>query len=70
MRSLLDSTVFGIILVGLGAVMGVLAFVRYKTVQRQIEDDTYAPSPVLSVLLALSILVIGMFLVLYLVHSM
>ena len=64
------STVFGIILVGLGAVMGVLAFVRYKVVQRQIDEDTYAPSPVLSVLLALSVLVIGVFLVLYLVHSM
>jgi putative membrane protein len=64
------STVIGIILVGLGAVMGVLAFVRYKSVQRQIEEDTYSRSPVLSVLLALSVLVIGVFLVLYLVHSM
>ena len=64
------SSVFGIILVGLGAVMGVLAYVRYKSVQRQIEEDAYAPSPVLSVLLALSVLVIGVFLVLYLVHSM
>ena len=63
------STVLGIILVGMGALMGVLAFVRYKTVERQIDEDTYAPSPVLSVLLALSVLVIGAFLVLYLAHS-
>jgi len=61
---------FGIILVGIGAVMGVLAYVRYKMVERQIDEDTYAPSPILSVLLALSVLVIGVFLVLYLVHSM
>ena len=50
--------------------MGVLAYVRYKSVQRQIDEDTYSPSPVLSVLLALSVLVIGVFLLLYLVHSM
>jgi putative membrane protein len=64
------SSLIGIILVGLGVVMGVLAFVRYKAVERQIEDDTYKPSRILSVLLFLSVLSIGVFLVLYLVHSM
>jgi len=64
------TSVFGIILVGLGAVMGILAFFRYKTVERQIDEDTYAPSRVLSVLLTLSLLAIGVFLVLYLVHSL
>ena len=64
------SSVIGIILVGLGVVMGVLAFVRYKAVERQIEEDTYHPSVILSVLLFLSVLSIGVFLVLYLVHSM
>jgi uncharacterized membrane protein YidH (DUF202 family) len=64
------SSVIGIVLVGLGVVMGLLAFVRYKAVERQIEDDTYQPSVLLSVLLFLSVLTIGVFLVLYLVHSM
>ena len=64
------SSIIGIILVGLGAMMGVLAYFRYRSVERQIESDTYAPSPVLSILLALSVLTIGVFLVLYLVHSM
>jgi uncharacterized membrane protein YidH (DUF202 family) len=64
------SSIIGIILVGLGVVMGVLAFVRYKTVERQIEDDTFKSSGILSVLLFLSVLSIGIFLVLYLVHSM
>ena len=64
------SSIFGIILVGLGALMGVLAFIRYRSVERQIETDTYAPSPLLSVLLALSVVTIGLFLVLYLLHSM
>jgi inner membrane protein YidH len=64
------SSLIGIILVGLGVVMGVLAFVRYKAVERQIEEDTYLPSAVLSVLLFLSVFSIGVFLVLYLYHSM
>jgi len=65
-----SSSVIGILLVGLGVLMGVLAFIRYKTVERQIDEDTYQPSVVLSVLLALSVLSIGVFLVLYLVHSL
>jgi putative membrane protein len=64
------SSLIGILLVGLGMLMGVLAFIRYKKVERQIDEDTYTPSPVLSVLLAISVIVIGMFLLLYLIHSM
>jgi uncharacterized membrane protein YidH (DUF202 family) len=64
------SSRIGILLVGLGMLMGVLAFIRYKRVERQIDEDTYSPSPVLSVMLAISVIVIGMFLLLYLIHSM
>ena len=64
------SSLIGVLLVGLGMLMGVLAFIRYKKVERQIDEDMYAPSPVLSVLLAISVIVVGMFLVLYLIHSM
>jgi putative membrane protein len=64
------TSIFGIVLIGLGALMGVLAFFRYKVVQRQIEEDTYAPSRLLGILLTLSIVVIGLFLVLYLVHTL
>jgi len=64
------SAIIGIILVGLGVVMGVLAFIHYKKVERQIDDDTYSSSPILSVMLFLSVLAIGIFLVMYLVHSM
>jgi uncharacterized membrane protein YidH (DUF202 family) len=64
------SSVVGVILVGLGAVMGVLAYIRYRSVERQIDNDNYAPLPILSVLLMLSVLAIGLFLVLYLIHTM
>jgi len=63
------SSIFGIVLVGLGALMGVLAFVRYKKVERQIDESEYQPSLILDVLLTLSVLAIGIFLVIYLVHS-
>jgi uncharacterized membrane protein YidH (DUF202 family) len=64
------SGIIGIVLVGLGLVMGGLAFLRYKTVEKQIEEDTYRTSPVLSIMLFLSLLSIGVFLILYLYHSM
>jgi uncharacterized membrane protein YidH (DUF202 family) len=63
------SSLIGMILVGLGAVMAVLAFVRYKKVERQIDDDTYQPSVILDALLALAVVAAGIFLLLYLVHS-
>jgi len=64
------SPVLGALLVGFGAVMGLLAFIRYKKVERQIDEDTYQPSRVLDLLLTISILAIAAFLVMYLVHSM
>jgi uncharacterized membrane protein YidH (DUF202 family) len=63
------SSMIGVVLVGLGVVMGVLAFIRYKKVERQIDDDSYQPSAILSVLLVLSIIAVGFFLILYIIHS-
>lgn len=64
------SSFFGVGLVGLGALMGLLAFIRFKKVERQIEEDTYRPSRILDTLLTLAILAIGFFLVIYLYHNM
>ncbi|MCX5717181.1 MAG: DUF202 domain-containing protein [Nitrospirae bacterium] len=63
------SAILGISLVALGALMGVLSFVRYKKVERQIDEDTYQPSMILDIMLALAVLVIGIFLVSYLIYS-
>lgn len=62
------SSIVGIFLVGLGALMSVLAFIRYKKVERQIDEDTYQPSMILDMLLVISILAVGVALVLYLIH--
>ena len=64
------STWLGIMLVGLGALMGLLSFIRYKKIERQIEDDTYKPSFLLDMMLAIAVLSVGIFLVIYLVHSL
>ena len=63
------SAIVGIFLVGLGTLMGLLAFVRYKNVKRQIDEDTYQPSSILDILLTISVLAVGIFLVVYLIHS-
>ncbi|MBI5100986.1 MAG: DUF202 domain-containing protein [Nitrospirae bacterium] len=62
------ASVFGIILVGLGAFMGVLSFVRFKKDERQIDEDTYRPSLILDILLILTVLSIAAFLIGYLLH--
>ena len=64
------SSFFGITLIGLGALMGVLAFARYKRTEKQIDQDTYHPSLILDILLTISIASIGLFLLIYLWHTL
>ncbi len=49
--------------------MGFLAFIRYNKVEREINQDTFQPSIILDILVALGIITIGIFLVFYLLHS-
>jgi putative membrane protein len=63
------SPLIGVLLVVLGVVMAGLAFLRYKNMEKQIDEDAYRPSASLGVLLFLSLLSIGLFLILYLIHT-
>ncbi len=63
------SSILGIMLVGLGALMALLAFIRYKKVEKQIDEDSYRPSLILDALLTLSVLGVAIFLMIYLIHS-
>jgi len=63
------SSALGILLIGLGALMGVLAFIRYRKVECQIDSDSYRPSLILDILLTLSLFAVGIFLIIYIVHS-
>lgn len=64
------SAIFGVVLVGLGTLLGVLSFLRYRKVSQQIEDDSYQPSTTLQFIVTAAILIIGVFLIVYLVYSM
>jgi uncharacterized membrane protein YidH (DUF202 family) len=63
------SSVMGIGLVAFGALIGILSFYRYRKIEKQISNPGYKPSGVLINLLAAAILLIGIFLVTYLVQS-
>lgn len=63
------SAVIGVFLVGLGTLLVLLAFVRYKKVERQIDSDTFQPSWILNLILTVSILAVGIFLVTYFIQS-
>jgi uncharacterized membrane protein YidH (DUF202 family) len=61
------SSLFGVALVAFGAIICLLAFINYRKVKKQIENDNYKPSFLLDWLLTLAILIMGIFLVIYLV---
>lgn len=63
------SSILGIFVVGIGALIAVLSFIKYKKVAKQIDNDSYQTSLLLDVLLTLLVLLIGSFLVIYLIHT-
>ena len=63
------SAIIGIFLVGLGTLLVLLAFVRYKKVERQIDSDTFQPSMILDIVLTASIVAVGILLVTYFIRS-
>ncbi len=63
------SSLFGVILVGFGALIGLFSFFNYKKTEKQIENDSYSYGPILPTILTLSIFTIGIFLVIYLLNT-
>lgn len=63
------SSIFGVLLVALGAIICLLAFIKYRTVEKQIKNASYQPSGVLNILLTISVLLMGIFLIFYLNNS-
>ncbi len=64
-----DSSIFGISLVGIGALLCIFAFLKYKKAQKEIDDETYQPSNKLVTLLAFFVFFTGVFLIVYLFYS-
>jgi putative membrane protein len=63
------SSIFGIFLVAIGALLGFFSYLKYKQIQRQINDDTYHSTYFLPLALTVSVVVSGAFLVFYLITS-
>lgn len=63
------SSVFGIFLVGVGAILCLFAFLQFKKTERQIDNDTYKSTTLLDALLAFFVFFIGVFLMIYLINS-
>ncbi|MEO5978751.1 MAG: DUF202 domain-containing protein [Chryseolinea sp.] len=63
------SAILGIALVGLGTLMALLAFFRYKNIEKQLNSDTFYPSSTLSLLFTIAIIMAGLMLVFYLLPS-
>lgn len=63
------TSVFGILLISLGTLIGLSAFIRYLKVEKQINEDTYQSSLTLDVLITVLVFIVGIFLVFSLIHS-
>jgi len=60
------TSIFGIFLVAIGALIGFISFINYKSAKKQIEENNYTSSSTLSTALMLLVLFMGIFLVIYL----
>jgi putative membrane protein len=63
------SSIFGISLVAIGALLCVFAFFKFKKTEKEIDEETCQPSHGLVTLLALGVFLVGVFLIIYLIDS-
>ena len=64
------SVVIGVIMVALGAIMAMLAYLRYRMIERQLNHNAFFPSRWLTALVTLSIVIGSVLLVLYLLPNL
>jgi uncharacterized membrane protein YidH (DUF202 family) len=64
------SSIIGIVLVAIGSLISLLAYTRYKKIEKEIDENTYRSSPLLMLMTALSLFGVGIFLLVYLIHSL
>ncbi|MBG9376253.1 DUF202 domain-containing protein [Panacibacter sp. DH6] len=63
------SVIIGVIMVALGAIMAVLAFWRYRAIEKQLKSGSFFPSQWLSVVVTISIVAGSILLVIYLLPN-
>lgn len=60
------SSIFGAFLVALGVLICLLAFIKYKRVEKQLDSNNYQASMALNIMLMATVVLIGIFLFIYL----
>lgn len=63
------SPIFGIFLIGIGAILCLFAFLKFKKTEREINTDTYQSSILLDTILAFFIFFIGVSMIIYLIST-
>ncbi len=63
------SSILGISLVGMGALLCIFAFLKFKKTEKEINDDTYHTPALINAILMLFVLFIGVVLLIYLIKS-
>ena len=61
-----DSWLIGVVMIALGIILAILAFLQYEKVKKQLNLNSFLPSSILSILLTFAILVGGIILIIYL----
>jgi uncharacterized membrane protein YidH (DUF202 family) len=64
-----SSAVVGISLVSFGTLLSLLSYIRFKKVQKQIDQGNWQQSSMLDLLLTLVVFIMGVLLVIYLVQN-
>jgi len=62
------SSFFGVTLVAAGALIGLFSYLRFRNIQKQIEDETHHLSNTLSITLTVLVVIAGVLLVGYLLY--
>ncbi|MVN21588.1 YidH family protein [Mucilaginibacter arboris] len=63
------SSVIGILLVAVGAILALLAYIRYRNIEQQLNGKKYYPSFWLSLVLTIALVVVSILLIWYLLPS-
>jgi putative membrane protein len=63
------STAIGIFLVAFGSLLNLMSFIRYRSINKELQDSNYKPSNLLTTVLVAFILLAGVALVWYLISS-
>jgi putative membrane protein len=64
------SAAIGVIMVAMGALITILAFMRYRTIERQLNKDNFHPSQWLIIAVTISIIAGSILLIIYLLPNL